>query len=486
MLAKHCQACLWALFCFGSLVAESQAQSITALGDCHVHDGGVQYCQPLPTGEEVAVTTATATAAQQALPTAYSDCHGHDGEIFCVNDKGEDVGPIKVSTHTSETHSDEETAEEHAAHSDEETAEEHAAHSDEETAEEHAAHADEAEAAPAAAEKCHFHAGVEHCGPDTSSAATLTSCQRTARKYNLPLRIGSIFIVLATSTIAVGLPLLLSRFRRTSTWWLTTAIRQFGTGVIVATAFVHLLTHAALMFDNPCVGPLRYEATTTAIAMAGLVAAWAVEAIGERFVDARRTTRNNSISSSSIEKPLDAATASDSECGPACSPACDAAASDAAADTLSVAVMEAGIIFHSVLIGLTLVVAGDSVFTTLLIVIIFHQGFEGLALSSRIVALPAKLSTKLIMAAAFAVITPLGMAIGVAVRNSFNGRDRDTLIALGTLDAISAGVLVWVGCVEMWARDWEALRREPVRRALWAAFWLLSGMLVMGILGKWA
>jgi hypothetical protein len=51
----------------------------------------------------------------------------------------------------------------------------------------------------------------------------------------------------------------------------------------------------------------------------------------------------------------------------------------------------------------------------------------------------------MLMASAFALVTPVGMAIGIGVLHRFNGNDPSTLIALGTLDALSAGILVWVG-----------------------------------------
>ena len=71
-------------------------------------------------------------------------------------------------------------------------------------------------------------------------------------------------------------------------------------------------------------------------------------------------------------------------------------------------ILEAGIIFHSILIGITLVVTDDVYFITLFIVIVFHQFFEGLALSSRIISITnASLSTKLVMALMFALITLL-------------------------------------------------------------------------------
>ncbi|MDV3199937.1 MAG: ZIP family metal transporter, partial [Candidatus Phytoplasma australasiaticum] len=68
--------------------------------------------------------------------------------------------------------------------------------------------------------------------------------------------------------------------------------------------------------------------------------------------------------------------------------------------------------------GLTLVVAADSGFITLFIVILFHQIFEGFALGSRIAMIPSSFPRKAILAAAFAVTTPIGMAIGIGVLSS--------------------------------------------------------------------
>jgi zinc transporter 1/2/3 len=101
---------------------------------------------------------------------------------------------------------------------------------------------------------------------------------------------------------------------------------------------------------------------------------------------------------------------------------------------------------------------------------------------------------KLGLAALFAFITPIGMAIGIGVLQKFNGNDRSTLIAIGTLDALSAGILVWTGLVEMWAADWmtgshghkaELADANMLTVAL-GGFGLISGMTVMSILGKWA
>jgi zinc transporter 1/2/3 len=153
--------------------------------------------------------------------------------------------------------------------------------------------------------------------------------------------------------------------------------------------------------------------------------------------------------------------------------------------------MEAGILFHSTLIGLTLVVAGDSFYRTLLVVIVFHQFFEGVALGARIALLPGPaFPAKFLMAVAFALVTPFGMAVGIAVLRRFNGNNPATVIAFGVLDALSAGILVWVGVVDMWARDWVIEGGEMldsgVVKTLGAGASLVCGLVLMGVLGKWA
>lgn len=141
------------------------------------------------------------------------------------------------------------------------------------------------------------------------------------------------------------------------------------------------------MFSNECIGELGYEGTTSAIVMAGIFICFLIEYIGTRFVASRLrnegqlparepnvSAKGEQFPAGTSEENRDAFLAMDHHHG-------------GANNKLSVAVMEAGIIFHSVLIGLTLVVAGDSFYRTLLIVIVFHQFFEGLALGARVALL---------------------------------------------------------------------------------------------------
>ena len=152
--------------------------------------------------------------------------------------------------------------------------------------------------------------------------------------------------------------------------------------------------------------------------------------------------------------------------------------------------METGIVFHSILLGLTLVVAADSYCIKLFIVMVFYQTFEGLALRSRIGMLCGSrqpLINKLPIATVFALTTPPGMAIGVVV-NHFNGHDPSTIVAIEPLGALTAGILLWVGVVQMWPRDWVVAGGVMVDAGLGkvisAGLSLVSGMMLMGVLGN--
>lgn len=263
-----------------------------------------------------------------------------------------------------------------------------------------------------------------------------------------------------------------------------------------------------MMFGNECLGELQYEATTAAIVMAGLFISFLIEFCVQRAMRWQLTKKTETDSAYLSPKAIEKA------------------------EMANISIMEAGIIFHSIrtsitlllctptnvsVIGITLVVAGDSFFITLSIVIIFHQLFEGIALGTRIASLgyghiPVALShshshstppptvertgtstvplwKKLVLASGFAIVTPIGMAIGIGVLNVFNGNDPATLIAIGTLDALSAGILVWVGLVEMWAHDWMLggeLTDASLLTTLLALFGLVCGMVLMSLLGKWA
>jgi hypothetical protein len=82
--------------------------------------------------------------------------------------------------------------------------------------------------------------------------------------------------------------------------------------------------------------------------------------------------------------------------------------------------------------------------------------FEGLGLGSRLAILPLPSRYKWVPYAGgilYSAITPLGIAAGLGVRTSYDPDSATASIVSGVLDAISAGVLLYTGMIELLAHD---------------------------------
>lgn len=167
-------------------------------------------------------------------------------------------------------------------------------------------------------------------------------------------------------------------------------------------------------------------------------------------------------------------------------------ASPAGAQILGVAILEFGVIFHSVIIGLTLSLASPDEFTVLFIVIIFHQMFEGLGLGTRLafLRLPPKWNwVPLAAAIAYAFVTPIGMAIGLGTRESTSMTSAKASIASGVLDATSAGILLYAATVELIAHEFifnSYYHTCSNKRIIFVIVCFALGAGIMALLGKWA
>lgn len=161
------------------------------------------------------------------------------------------------------------------------------------------------------------------------------------------------------------------------------------------------------------------------------------------------------------------------------------------AQMTAVFILEFGVIFHSVFIGLTLAVAGEE-FITLYIVLVFHQTFEGLGLGTRLAAAPWPKSKKLtpyFLGAGYAIATPIAIAVGLGIRTSYPPGSQKTLIVNGVFDSISAGILIYTGLVELMAHEFmfsPTMQRAKIGTVLAAFGMMCCGAGLMALLGKWA
>lgn len=153
--------------------------------------------------------------------------------------------------------------------------------------------------------------------------------------------------------------------------------------------------------------------------------------------------------------------------------------------------LEAGILFHSVFIGMALSVATGTSFIVLLVAISFHQTFEGFALGSRISAIrfPVGSLKPWLMALAYGTTTPIGQAIGLAIHTLYDPASQTGLLTVGFMNAISSGLLLFAGLVELLAEDFlsdESYVTLQGKRRLQACASVMGGAVLMALVGAWA
>ncbi|OCF58924.1 solute carrier family 39 (zinc transporter), member 1/2/3 [Kwoniella mangroviensis CBS 10435] len=352
------------------------------------------------------------------------------------------------------------------------------------------------------------------------------------------LRIGAIFIILVTSLLGTLTPIVFRQSERIPTPVFDFA-KYFGSGVIIATAFIHLLAPAWDELTSECLsGAWTDYDWAPAIAMAAVygiffaeVAAYRIgtkrlEKLGVHYSSHAQDNTDAHSHTHARDPPLSVDTSADApphhihpsasniraneDIDPQLQSASEKqyrkadlesssdidtvnqlpSSAEAAAQLVAVAVLEFGVVLHSVIIGLTLGVTDD--FITLFIVIIFHQMFEGLGLGSRLASLnlPKNLGyTRWVAAALYSICTPIGIAIGVGARNSYNGNGATANIVSGVLDATSAGILLYTGLVELMAHEILLNPRMMKSRDLKLAYifvCMLLGSGLMALLGRWA
>jgi zinc transporter ZupT len=105
--------------------------------------------------------------------------------------------------------------------------------------------------------------------------------------------------------------------------------------------------------------------------------------------------------------------------------------------SMNITLLEGGILFHSVFVGMTISITIEG-FIILLIAILFHQMFEGLGLGSRIADVPYPRGSlrPWLLVVAFGTTAPIGQAIGLIVRDSYDPNSAFGLIIVGVFNAM--------------------------------------------------
>ncbi|KAF7103343.1 hypothetical protein CFC21_104338 [Triticum aestivum] len=117
----------------------------------------------------------------------------------------------------------------------------------------------------------------------------------------------------------------------------------------------------------------------------------------------------------------------------------------------------------------------------------FHQFFEGFALGDCISQARLKGLSTLLMAFFFAITTPTGIAVGVAMASFYDPYSPRALVVEGILDSMSAGILIYMALVDLIAADFlgQKMSSCPARLQAGAYIALFLGAIAMASLAIW-
>lgn len=336
------------------------------------------------------------------------------------------------------------------------------------------------------------------------------TCQ-TGNDYDgrIGVRISAIFVILLGSCIGAIFPVYANRHKGVGIPdWAFFIAKYFGSGVIVATAFIHLLAPANGALTNPCLtGPITEYDWVEGIVLMTVFVLFFVELMVMRYARFGDHQHEHEHHHDAEDKsiPIMERTSSKGTHAPGddhlghsrnhtdVEVAGEGRVSmeDYTAQMTAIFILEFGIIFHSIFIGLTLAVAGQE-FKTLYVVLVFHQTFEGLGLGSRLAVTPwpkSKRWTPYVLGLGYGVSTPIAIAVGLGVRKSYPPNSQTTLIVNGIFDSISAGILIYTGLVELMAHEFmfsNVMRKAKLKVVLSAFGTMCLGAGLMALLGKWA
>lgn len=373
--------------------------------------------------------------------------------------------------------------------------------------------------------------------------------------YNTGIHVFALFLILALSTLGRESPLILNSSLTSPACSFPVIARRFpklpiphrflflsrhfGTGVLIATAFIHLLPTAFISMTDPCLPNFWNKDYPPMAGFIAMMAVFVVVSI-EMFFASRGAGHTHGSDwdrpeqglalhhlntpvtpymDNSPRPPLPNDDDDDDDDLEALDAIVDESATlnhphqrkisehenefdphkspdgqDPKKLFLQCLLLEAGILFHSVFIGMAVSVATGTQFVVLLVAICFHQTFEGFALGSRIAALiPALFDASSpkpwLMALAYGATTPIGQAIGIWMHGLYDPASKVGLLMVGITNAVSSGLLLFAGLVQLIAEDFlsdGSYKTLTGRRRIEACLAVALGGLLMAVVGAFA
>ncbi|XP_024005600.1 fe(2+) transport protein 2 isoform X2 [Eutrema salsugineum] len=296
----------------------------------------------------------------------------------------------------------------------------------------------------------------------------------------LPLKIVAIVAIFTTSMIGVMAPLF-SRYipflRPDGNGFMI--VKCFSSGIILGTGFMHVLPDSFEMLSSDCLSDDPWHKFPFAgfVAMLSGLVTLAIDSITTSLYTGKTAIHivghNNHSHGHGVVLG-----------------AKDNGSSDPQLLRYRVIamVLELGILFHSVVIGLSLGATNDyCTIKGLIIALCFHHLFEGMGLGGCILQADFTNVKKFLMAFFFAGTTPLGIFLGIVLSSIYRDNSPTALITIGLLNACSAGMLIYMALVDLLATEFMgSMLQGSVKLQIKCFAAALLGCTVMSVVAKWA
>ncbi|TYH88205.1 hypothetical protein ES332_D01G172300v1 [Gossypium tomentosum] len=269
-------------------------------------------------------------------------------------------------------------------------------------------------------------------------------------------------------------------------------IKAFAGGVILATAFVHILPDAYQSFTSPCLSekPWGVFPFTGFLAMVSAILTMMMDTFATSFC--KSSHFDKALPVNGDEEMLGE---HEGHVHVHTHPTHDHAHGSAESShhlmitqRIISQVLEVGIVVHSVIIGVALGASQSAkTIKPLVAALTFHQFFEGMGLGGCISQAKFKSRAIAMMLVIFSLTTPMGIALGMGISKIYNENSPKALVVEGIFNSLSAGILIYMSLVDLLGVDFmNPLMQTSLKLLLGSNLSLLLGAASMSLLAKWS
>ncbi|TMW98192.1 hypothetical protein EJD97_004383 [Solanum chilense] len=335
--------------------------------------------------------------------------------------------------------------------------------------------------------------------PQTFSQSDYSSCESQIhntcnnKSKALTLKIIAIVSILLTSMIGVCLPLVTRSISALSPDRnVFVIVKAFAAGIILGTGFMHVLPDSFEMLLSNCLkeNPWHKFPFTGFVAMLSAIVTLAIDSMAtslysKKHNNARVQVQNiiNGTADQELGNMVNNNVHFHSHHHGSLKDG-----TKLLRYRVIAMVLELGIIVHSIVIGISLGSSSNTcTIKGLVAALCFHQMFEGMGLGGCILQAEYKMLKKAAMAFFFSVTTPFGIALGIALSNTYQENSPRALITVGLLNASSAGLLIYMALVDLLAADFMGDKLQgSIKLQIKAFIAVLLGAGGMSLMAKWA